>query len=163
MSSAEHSCKLFKPIFAYRQTMWTLIRLLLEEQSDLGPHCLQKWILKSQAEVKADDSCCDWQFKGWTHLKVWKWCFMVTGHREMRNNILLDTTLISISEKKKRCLFDITVNDMLWSSFHKWELSLSKGLIVMITLCYRICSETNEGNDMHIGFCSWKDGYLLWE
>ena len=23
------------------QTVWTLIRLLLEEQSDLGPHCLQ--------------------------------------------------------------------------------------------------------------------------
>ena len=29
MSSAEYSCKLFKPIFAYRQTMWTQIRLLL--------------------------------------------------------------------------------------------------------------------------------------
>ena len=24
--------------------MWTLIRLLLEEQSDLGPLCLQKWL-----------------------------------------------------------------------------------------------------------------------
>ena len=35
-------CKLFKPIFAYRQTAWTLIRLLLEEQSDLGPQCLQQ-------------------------------------------------------------------------------------------------------------------------
>ena len=33
---------LFKPIFAYRQTVWTQIRLLLKEQSDLGPHCLQK-------------------------------------------------------------------------------------------------------------------------
>ena len=43
MSSAEYSCKLFKPIFAYRQTLWTQIRLLLKEQSDLGPHCLQKW------------------------------------------------------------------------------------------------------------------------
>ena len=41
MSSAEYSCKLFKPIFAYRQTVWTPIRLLLEE-SDRGPHCLQK-------------------------------------------------------------------------------------------------------------------------
>ena len=40
--SAKYSCKLFKPIFAYRQTVWTLIRMLLEEQSDLGPHCLQK-------------------------------------------------------------------------------------------------------------------------
>ena len=41
-----------------------LIRLLLEEQSDLGPHYLQKWFLKSQADDKADDNCCDWQFKG---------------------------------------------------------------------------------------------------
>ena len=28
--------------FAYRQTVWTQIRLLLKEQSDLGPHCLQQ-------------------------------------------------------------------------------------------------------------------------
>ena len=44
--------------------MWTQIRPLLKEQSDLGPHCLQKWLLKSQGDDKADDSCCDWQFKG---------------------------------------------------------------------------------------------------
>ena len=62
MSSAGYSCKLFKPIFAYRQTGWTHIRLLLKEQSDLGPRCLQKW--HSQADDKADDNCCDWQFKG---------------------------------------------------------------------------------------------------
>ena len=24
-------------------------------QSDLGPHCLQKWLLKSQADDKADE------------------------------------------------------------------------------------------------------------
>ena len=48
MSSAEYSCKLFEPIFAYRQTVWTQIRLLLGEQSDLGSHCLQKWLIKSQ-------------------------------------------------------------------------------------------------------------------
>ena len=36
----------------------------LEEQSELGSHCLQKWLLKSQADDKADDNCCDWQFKG---------------------------------------------------------------------------------------------------
>ena len=36
--------------------MWTLI---LEEQSDLCPHCLQKLLLKSQADDKADDDCCD--------------------------------------------------------------------------------------------------------
>ena len=29
MSSAEYSCKSFKPIFAYWQTVWTLFRLLL--------------------------------------------------------------------------------------------------------------------------------------
>ena len=45
------------------KTVWTQIRLLLEEQSDLGPYCLQKWLLKSQADYKADDNCCDWQFK----------------------------------------------------------------------------------------------------
>ena len=33
-------------------------------ESDLGPHCLQKWLLKSQAEDKADDNCCDSRFKG---------------------------------------------------------------------------------------------------
>ena len=36
----------------------------LEEQSYQGPHCLQKWLIKSQADGKADDSCCDQQFKG---------------------------------------------------------------------------------------------------
>ena len=54
----------FQPIFAWSQTVWTLIRLLLEKQSDLGPHCLLKWLLKSQADDKADYNCCDWQFKG---------------------------------------------------------------------------------------------------
>ena len=58
MACAEYSLKIFKPIFAYRQTVWTLIRLLLEEQSDLGSHCLQKGLLKSQAVDKADDNCC---------------------------------------------------------------------------------------------------------
>ena len=47
----------FQTYFTYRQTVWTQIILLLEEQSDLGPHCLQKWLSKSQADVKADDSC----------------------------------------------------------------------------------------------------------
>ena len=39
-------------------------QMLLEEQSDLGPHCLQKWLLKSQADDIAVDNCCDGQFKG---------------------------------------------------------------------------------------------------
>ena len=33
-------------------------------KGDLGPHCLQSWLLKSQAEDKADDNSCDWRFKG---------------------------------------------------------------------------------------------------
>ena len=49
--------------FAYRQTVWTQISLN-QTAPDLGPHCLQKWLLKSQAEDKADDNCCDWRFKG---------------------------------------------------------------------------------------------------
>ena len=64
MLSAEYSCILFKPIFAYTQTVWTQIRLLLQEQSDLGSHCLKKWLLKSQADDKAENNCCEWQFKG---------------------------------------------------------------------------------------------------
>ena len=58
MSSAEYSCKLFKPIFAYRQIVWTLIRLLLEEQSDLGPHSLQKWLLKHKQTTIVVISVC---------------------------------------------------------------------------------------------------------
>ena len=34
------------------------------DQTDLGPHCLQKCILKSQAEDKADKNCHEWRFKG---------------------------------------------------------------------------------------------------
>ena len=29
-----------------------------------GLHCLQKRLLKSQANDKADNNCCDWKFKG---------------------------------------------------------------------------------------------------
>ena len=35
-----------------------------EEQSGLGSHCLQKWLLKSQADDKADDNYCVWRLKG---------------------------------------------------------------------------------------------------
>ena len=54
----------FSNLFLHTGKLWTQIRLLLEEQSDLGPHCLQNWLLKSQADDKADDYCRDWQFKG---------------------------------------------------------------------------------------------------
>ena len=59
MSSAEYYCKLFKPIFCIQANS-----VDLEQQSDLGPHCLQKWLLKLQADDKADDNRCEWQFKG---------------------------------------------------------------------------------------------------
>ena len=36
-----------------------------------GPHCLQKWLLNSQADGKADDNCCDWQFKACFRLFDW--------------------------------------------------------------------------------------------
>ena len=49
MSSVYVVCWIFLQTF---QTLWTLI---LKEQSDLGPHCLQKWLLKSQADDKEDD------------------------------------------------------------------------------------------------------------
>ena len=60
MSSVYVACWIFlltsqSYFFAYRQTVWTQIRLLLK-QSDLGPHSLQKWLLKSQPEDKADNN-----------------------------------------------------------------------------------------------------------
>ena len=81
MSSAEYSCKFFKPIFAYRQTVWTPIRLLLEEQSDLGPHCLQKWLLKSQADDEAGDNCCGWQFNCCLSLGISIFIFYFLGNQ----------------------------------------------------------------------------------
>ena len=35
-----------------------------DQTAPKGPRCLQKWRLKSQADDKADDNSCDWQFKG---------------------------------------------------------------------------------------------------
>ena len=35
-----------------------------DQTAPLGPHCLQRWLLKSQADDKADDNSCDWRFKG---------------------------------------------------------------------------------------------------
>ena len=60
MSSAEYSCKLLKAIFCIPANS------VDPDQTapDLGPHYLQKWLLKSQAEDKADNNCCDWRFKG---------------------------------------------------------------------------------------------------
>ena len=65
MLSAEYSCRLFKPIFAFCiQANSVDPDQTAPKQSDLGPHCLQKWLLKLQADDKADDNSCDWHFKG---------------------------------------------------------------------------------------------------
>ena len=73
MSSAEYSCRL-QTYFciqsnsvdpdqtAPKGAVWSG-STLFAKQSDQGPHCLQKWLLKSQAEAKADNSC-DWRFNG---------------------------------------------------------------------------------------------------
>ena len=75
MLTAEFACmQTFQSNFCIQAN--SVIRLLLEEHSDLGPQCLQKWLLKSQADDKADDNCCDWQFKGQGHIKKtkgWQW------------------------------------------------------------------------------------------
>ena len=67
MSSAENSCKLFKPIFAYR-----LRPLLLFAKMTF---------LKSQADDKADDDCCYWQFKGqvFTIILFLSFCIIALG------------------------------------------------------------------------------------
>ena len=39
------------------------IRLLLEEQSDLGQHCLQHCLLKYSADDKADNNFCVWRLE----------------------------------------------------------------------------------------------------
>ena len=36
----------------FLQTFQTYFCIFLEEQSDLGPHCLQKWLLKSKQMTK---------------------------------------------------------------------------------------------------------------
>ena len=55
-SSAAYICLLQELISAYRQTVWTLIRLLLQEQSDHGPHCLIQGRLKRNSRRhRADD------------------------------------------------------------------------------------------------------------
>ena len=56
MSSAEYSLQTFQTYFCIQANS------VDPDQTaplGLGPHCLQKWLLKSQADDKADDNCCD--------------------------------------------------------------------------------------------------------
>ena len=43
-------------------TVWVHIIMLLQEQSDLGPHCLSKSLKSFQQTTKADNFCCEWCF-----------------------------------------------------------------------------------------------------
>ena len=62
MSSAYVVCWIFLQTF---QTNFCIpANNVDQDETDLSPHYLQKWLLKSQVGGKADDSCCDWQFKG---------------------------------------------------------------------------------------------------
>ena len=56
MSSAEYSCKLYQTYICIQANSVDPDQTAPKEQSDLGPHCLQKWLLKSQADEKADDN-----------------------------------------------------------------------------------------------------------
>ena len=60
MSSAYVVCWIFlltfQTYFCIQANSVDPDHIVLEEQSDLGPHCLQKWLLKSQADDKADNN-----------------------------------------------------------------------------------------------------------
>ena len=59
MLSAEYSCKFFIPIFFIQANS------VDHEQTGLiWVHTVCKNDLKSQEDAKADDNCCEWQFKG---------------------------------------------------------------------------------------------------
>ena len=62
MSSVYVVCWIFLQTF---QTYFCIPANSMDpDQTALGPHCLQKWLLKSQADDKADDNSCEWRFKG---------------------------------------------------------------------------------------------------
>ena len=64
MLSAEYSCKLLKAIFCIPANNVDPDQTAPKGAVWSGSTLLQKWLLKSQAEDKADDICCDWHFKG---------------------------------------------------------------------------------------------------
>ena len=63
MSSAEYSYKLFKPIFCIQANSVDPDQTAPLGAVWSGSTLFAKWLLKSQADDKADDNCCDWQFK----------------------------------------------------------------------------------------------------
>ena len=100
--SANRKCHLFITlcciysnalILSWKQTLWTLIRLLPVEQSNPGPYCLQYRPLKY---ISRRESRQQWQLMSWIagkrakidnsplHIKtniiscLWKWIFFIT-------------------------------------------------------------------------------------
>ena len=61
MSSVYVICWIFLQTF---QTYFCIQANSVDPDQTAPKHCLQNWLLKSQADEKADDNCCDWQFKG---------------------------------------------------------------------------------------------------
>ena len=59
MSSAACKCLCQVLILAYRHTVWIQIRLLLEEQSDLGSHCLLRTFKKDKQMTWQTTFKCD--------------------------------------------------------------------------------------------------------
>ena len=64
MSSAEYSCKLFKPILCVQANSVDPDQTAPLGAVWSGSTLFEKSLLKSQADDKADDNCCDRQFKG---------------------------------------------------------------------------------------------------
>ena len=79
---------------------------------------MQKWLLKSQADDKADDNCCDWQFK---------------GEDAGGNEDVVDDTIVVETD----C-----------DGWHMMTLLLIKILgIIMIVITLAMLCLTNHGND----------------
>ena len=64
MSSAEYFLQTFQTYFCIQANSVDPDQTAPRGAVWSGLHCLQKWLLKSQADDKADNHCCDWQFKG---------------------------------------------------------------------------------------------------
>ena len=77
-----------------------------QEQSALGPHCLQKWLLKSQAHEKADGNCCVWQFKGWMG---WL-CLLYCPYSSFKFDFLKGQNLIPMRAERKQSGFWTNLN-----------------------------------------------------
>ena len=58
--------KSYSYLLSWQQTIWTLIRLLLREQSDLGPYCLEHTLLKNIKRWESRGQLSWMVGKGWS-------------------------------------------------------------------------------------------------